>query len=74
MGQHYHNQSPTTIQSLGEYILPMTDSPSRSPCRSYGVERASISVAPGTDVIDEKDPMFLKEKIISEEDIKDLKQ
>ncbi|AFR97068.2 cation diffusion facilitator [Cryptococcus neoformans C23] len=52
----------------------MTDSPSRSPCKSYGVERASTSVAPGTDVIDEKDPMFLKEKIISKEDIKDLKQ
>lgn len=51
----------------------MTDSPSRSPYTIYDVKRSSTSVAADTDVVDEKDPMFLKERIISE-DIKDLKQ
>ncbi|XAO24500.1 hypothetical protein I312_103301 [Cryptococcus bacillisporus CA1280] len=74
-GGHYDNHFPTAIQSLGvNNILPMTDSPSRSPYTIYDVKRASTSVAADTDVVDEKDPMFLKERIISEDDIKDLKQ
>lgn len=74
-GGHYDNHFPTAIQSLGvNHILPMTDSLSRSPYTIYEVERASTSVAAGTDLVDEKDPMFLKEKIINEDDIRDLKQ
>lgn len=74
-GGQYDNHFPTAIQSLGvNHILPMTDSLSRSPYTIYEVERASTSVAAGTDLVDEKDPMFLKEKIISEDDIRDLKQ
>lgn len=74
-GGHYDNHFPTAIQSLGvNHILPMTDSLSRSPYTIYEVARASTSVAAGTDLVDEKDPMFLKEKIISEDDIRDLKQ
>ncbi|KIR34164.1 cation diffusion facilitator [Cryptococcus deuterogattii MMRL2647] len=72
---HYDNHFPTAIQALGvNNILPMTDSPSRSPYTIYDVERASTSFAAGTDVVDEKGPMFLKERIISEDDIRDLKQ
>lgn len=39
----YDNHFPTAIQSLGvNNILPMTDSPSRSPYTIYDVERANF--------------------------------
>lgn len=47
----------------------MTDSPSRSPYKSYDVKQVSVSVAAGMDVINEKDHMFLKERIINEKGI-----
>lgn len=54
-GGHYDNHFPMAIQSLSViHILPMTDSPSRSPYTIYEVERASTSVAAGTDLVSRK--------------------